>query len=120
MKQYENIARLFDAFMRKICLIKRIRFRLLLAKSQLVDLRAANADLHSAPRRRIGRIQGYHSQQKEHPLAECSFSRVFAYGEYSRALRLTSKLVDLQAANADLHSAPRRRIGRIQGYPRQK
>ena len=33
-------------------------------------------------------------------------SRVFAYGEDSRALRLVSKLPDLRAANADLHSVP--------------
>ena len=31
MKQYADIARLFGAFVRKICLLKRIRFRLLLA-----------------------------------------------------------------------------------------
>ena len=33
-------------------------------------------------------------------------SRVFAFGEDSLALRLVSKLPDLRAANADLHSAP--------------
>ena len=33
-------------------------------------------------------------------------SRVFAFGEDSRALRLVSKLPDLRAANADLHSVP--------------
>ena len=31
MKQYADIARLFGAFVRKICLLKRIQFRLLLA-----------------------------------------------------------------------------------------
>ena len=33
-------------------------------------------------------------------------SRVFAFGEDSRALRLPSELGDLRAANADLHSVP--------------
>ena len=33
-------------------------------------------------------------------------SRVFAFGEDSLALRLVSKLPDLRAENADLHSAP--------------
>ena len=36
MKQYADIARLLGAFMRKICLLKRVRFRLRLANYMLV------------------------------------------------------------------------------------
>ena len=41
-----------------------------------------------------------------HSFGSVDGSRVFACGEDSRALRLVSKLPDLRAANADLHSVP--------------
>ena len=49
-------------------------------------------------------------------------SRVFAFGEDSRALRLVSKLPDLRAANADLHSAPQaqNRANPVLPQPQQK
>ena len=70
--------------------------------SKLVELRAANADQRACGAWQNPELATPATDRKSHPKrVAVRGSRIFAFGEDSHTLRLTSKLVELRAANAD-------------------